>query len=114
MLSDDFHAAMQEACRRHKTQKAFADATGIHQSRISAYATGKIRFEELSVSTLIRLFPEMKIDYFPAEKSEPQKNDDQELREVVKHLMQRVSALETKNEIKNEQPERVSNKSLSL
>ena len=114
MLSDDFHAAMQEACRRHKTQKAFADATGIHQSRISAYATGKIRFEELSVSTLIRLFPEMKINYFPEEKPEPQKNDEQELRDAVKQLTRRVVALEAQNEIKNEQEEQILDKSLSL
>lgn len=93
MLSDDFHAAMKEACRNYKTQKAFSVATGIHQSRISAYLTGRIRFEELSISTLMRLFPQMKINYF-SDRTLPDENDEKDLRAVVEDLLQRVKALE--------------------
>lgn len=61
MLPDDFILAMNEACKQYGSQKAFSKATGIHQSRISDYINGNYDFDNLTVGTLRKLFPKMKI-----------------------------------------------------
>lgn len=93
MLSEDFIAAMSEAIRRYKTQKAFAEATGIHQSRISAYATGKIKFEELSVSTLLKMFPELHITYF-SKIGDSGKSVEQTLNDKIDNVAQTLAELQ--------------------
>ena len=71
MLSDDFLQAMSEAIKEYGSQKAMAEATGIHQSRISDYVNGNYEFENLTVGTLVKLFPGMRIVYREGEKKTP-------------------------------------------
>ena len=62
-LSQAFVEAVVKRIKTAGTQKKLADTTGIHQSRISAYANGNYDFSNLSLGTLIRLFPDLQIAY---------------------------------------------------
>ena len=62
-LSDAFEAAMADAIKAAGTQKKLAEQTGIHQSRISEYSQGNYDFSNLTVGTLIKLFPNLDIVY---------------------------------------------------
>lgn len=70
LLAAVFVRAMKEAIRRAGSQKNMAEATGIHQSRISDYANGNYDFSNLTVGSLIRLFPELDIVYYHSASSE--------------------------------------------
>ena len=60
-----FKAAVEEAISTAGTQKKLAEQTGIHQSRISDYSNGNYDFSNLTVGTLIKLFPNLDIIYNP-------------------------------------------------
>ena len=62
-LAAGFSRAMADAVKRAGSQKALAEQTGIHQSRISDYVNANYDFCNLTVGTLIRLFPELDIIY---------------------------------------------------
>ncbi len=62
-LSGEFVAAMIAAVSAAGSQKALSERTGIHQSRISDYSNGNYDFSNLTVGTLIRLFPDLEIIY---------------------------------------------------
>ncbi len=62
-LSGEFVAAMIAAVSAAGSQKALSEQTGIHQSRISDYSNGNYDFSNLTVGTLIRLFPDLEIIY---------------------------------------------------
>ncbi len=59
-----FVQAMAEAIRQAGSQKNMAEATGIHQSRLSDYVNGNYDFANLTVGSLIRMFPELNVSYF--------------------------------------------------
>lgn len=65
MLAGDFVRAMAEAIKKAGSQKNMSEATGIHQSRISDYANGNYDFSNLTIGSLIRMFPDLSIVYFP-------------------------------------------------
>ena len=56
---------------RAGSQKNFSEKTGIHQSRISDYANANYDFRNITVGTLIRLFPELNIIYRTGQESNP-------------------------------------------
>lgn len=56
--------ALKELYRREKTQKALAELAGITQSTINAYLSGKAKIENMPVGVFLKLFRNMKIDYF--------------------------------------------------
>ena len=64
IFAEAFQAAMTEAIRRAGSQKKLSEETGIHQSRISDYANGQYDFGNMTIGTLIKLFPELEILYF--------------------------------------------------
>ncbi len=47
---------------RKTTQKAVAERAGITQSHVGKLLSGKSPIEKMQLGTLVRLFPEMKID----------------------------------------------------
>ena len=61
-------AEIQEALRglynRVGTQKKLAELAGITQSTINAYLSGKAKIENMPVGVFVKLFRNMKIDYF--------------------------------------------------
>ena len=56
-----FIKAISESIKEAGSQKNFSEKVGIHQSRISDYANANYDFKNITVGTLIRLFPEIQI-----------------------------------------------------
>ena len=92
MLADDFLEAMEKALKNHGSQKAFAQASGIHQSRISDYSNGNYEFENLTVGTLHKLFPNMRIIYFPEQEISVRPDKTLEIiNQRIQIILQRLS-----------------------
>ena len=64
MSEQDILEALREAYRRAGTQAALAEKAGISQGRIADYLNGRYAIGNMTVSTLLKLFPEMVIDFF--------------------------------------------------
>ena len=64
MTEEDIFIALKEAYRRAGTQSALADIAGVSQGRIADYLNGRCSIGNMTVATLLKLFPEMKIDFF--------------------------------------------------
>lgn len=56
--------ALREAYKRAGTQEALARIAGISQGRIADYLNGRYAISNMTVSTLLRLFPDMIIEFF--------------------------------------------------
>ena len=56
--------ALQELYQRVGTQKKLGELAGITQSTINAYLGGKAKIENMPVGVFLKLFRDMKIDYF--------------------------------------------------
>lgn len=56
--------ALQELYRREGTQKRLAELAGITQSTINAYLNGKAKVENMPLGVFLRLFRDIKIDFF--------------------------------------------------
>ena len=63
-LESEFITAMKRLIEEKGSQKNLSEITGIHQSRISGYLNGTFDFNNLSIGTLIKLFPQLQISYF--------------------------------------------------
>ena len=62
-LAKAFSRAVAQAIKESGSQKGLAAQTGIHQSRISDYVNSRYEFTNLTVGTLIKLFPKLEIVY---------------------------------------------------
>lgn len=64
MTEQDILDALREAYRRAGTQTALASLSGISQGRIADYLNGRYAIGNMTVTTLLRLFPDMTIEFF--------------------------------------------------
>ena len=64
MTEKDILIALQEAYRQAGTQVALAQRAGVSQGRIADYLHGRCSIGNMTVATLLKLFPEMSIDFF--------------------------------------------------
>ncbi|MGF0038655.1 helix-turn-helix transcriptional regulator [Victivallis vadensis] len=64
MTEQNFSDALWEAYRRAGTQQCLAKQIGIPQSTIAGYFSGRYSIGNMTVSTLIKLFPDMAIDFW--------------------------------------------------
>ena len=64
MTEQDFFEALREAYKRAGTQQRLADQLGLSQSTIAGYFSGRYAVGNMTVSTLIKLFPQMSINFF--------------------------------------------------
>ena len=62
-LAEAFSRAVARAIKKAGSQKELSAQTGIHQSRISDYVNSRYDFSNLTVGTLIKLFPRLNIIY---------------------------------------------------
>lgn len=69
MTESDFLNAIKEACSRAGTQAALALQAGIAQGRISDYLNKRREIFNMSLGTLLKLFPEMQIRFFRDEEA---------------------------------------------
>ena len=91
-LTNNFIEALREAIRLAGTQAELAKRAGMQQSRISDYLSCRYDFDNITVGTLKKLFPEIQIQYFPT--SDPQEQEvEQELeKQVIVHFRHLSSA----------------------
>ena len=66
---EEIFDALKEAYLRAGTQSALASMAGVSQGRIADYLNGRCSVGNMTVSTLLRLFPEMVIDFFGGKSS---------------------------------------------
>lgn len=71
MNENDFILALKEAVARAGTQNKLAKQIGCSQGNISDYLTGRCAVGNMTVSTMLRFFPEIQIHFF----GEPVKDD---------------------------------------
>ena len=86
MTENDFKIALDELYRREGTQKRLAELAGITQSTINAYLGGKAKIENMPVGVFLRLFRDMKIDYFGDAAGMPEDTIRKELLHIYDRL----------------------------
>lgn len=64
MTIEDILDALKEAYLRAGTQSALAEIAGVSQGRIADYLNGRCSVGNMTVATLLRLFPDMTIEFF--------------------------------------------------
>lgn len=79
-------AALQELYSRVGTQAKLAELAGITQSTINAYLGGKAKIENMPVGVFLRLFRDMKIDYFGDSTGMPEDTIRKELLHIYDRL----------------------------
>ena len=62
--SQEISAALRELYEREGTQNRLARLAGITQSTVCAYLNGKAKVENMPVGVFLRLFRDMRIDFF--------------------------------------------------
>ena len=83
-LSAVFVEAITASVKKAGSQKNFSEKTGIHQSRISDYINANYDFKNITLGTLIRLFPELEIIYHIGD---PAKASDGEVFDVMENRL---------------------------
>lgn len=85
-LKENFLAALREAVARAGSQTGLAKAAGMTQSRISDYLTKRYDFDNITVGTLRKIFPELTIQYF-LDTPRNENGMEQELeKQVIEHF----------------------------
>ena len=79
-------SALHELYKRVGTQSKLAELAGITQSTINAYLGGKAKIENMPVGIFLRLFRDMKIDYFGDSSDRPEDAIRQELLRIYDQL----------------------------
>lgn len=74
MTEADIFNALQEAYRRAGTQSALAKMAGVSQGRIADYLNMRCSVGNMTVKTLLQLFPEIVIDFFGGKSANPADN----------------------------------------
>ena len=90
MYEDEIKTAILDACRQAGGQRAFAKQRGLSQSWISDYISGHKQIRNMSIQTLYKFFPDLKLVFSG---SEPHPSSS------LEDLERRVAALE--NDQKN-------------
>lgn len=63
-LKQNFLASLREAIQRAGSQTELARVSGMQQSRISDYLSERYDFDNITIGTLRKIFPELQIHYF--------------------------------------------------
>ena len=83
-------SALQELYKRVGTQSKLAALGGITQSTINAYLSGKAKIENMPTRVFLRLFRDMKIDFFGESADTP----DDAIRQELLHIYDRLELTE--------------------
>ena len=92
-----FVEAISGSIKESGSQKNFAEKTGIHQSRISDYANANYDFKNITIGTLIRLFPEIQITYTT---NKPQENTNEIFDVMEKRILKIFRELDIDKKVK--------------
>ena len=94
MTETDILNALREAYQRAGTQTALAQVAGVSQGRIADYLNGRCSVGNMSVSTLLKLFPNMVMDFFGGQSAN---SADNALRD---QLLDIFNSLDERNKIR--------------
>ena len=92
-LKQNFLDALREAIHRAVSQTELAKSAGMQQSRISDYLSTRYEFDNITVGTLRKIFPELQLIYFIA-KGPNQTDVEEELEKQVLSHFRRLDASE--------------------
>ncbi len=81
-----FLTALREAIRRAGSQTALAREAGMQQSRISDYLSERYDFNNITMGTLHRIFPELQIAYFRSAAPGEANMEEALEKQVLKHF----------------------------
>ena len=84
MYEEQVKQAILDACRAAGGQRAFAKQRGLSQSWISDYISGHKQIRNMTLQTLYKFFPDLKLIF----------SADQESAATLADLERRISALE--------------------
>lgn len=82
----EIFAALQKLYEKEGTQTRLAELAGITQSTICAYLKGKAKVENMPVGVFLRLFRDMKIEYFSGEDPVQEDTIEKELLSIYHSL----------------------------
>lgn len=91
-LKQKFLRALREAVDRAGSQTELARSAGMQQSRISDYLTERYEFDNITIGTLRRIFPELQLTYFVS--NEPIHQVEEELEKQILTHFRSLSASE--------------------
>jgi len=89
MTEKDILDALKNAYKKAGTQSALAKIAGISQGRIADYLNNRYFVGNMTVSTLLKLFPEIELRFFDGETAN--KNDSDALFNEIKVIWQGLS-----------------------
>lgn len=93
-LKKTFLSSLKEAVRKAGSQTELAKSAGMQQSRISDYLSERYDFDNITVGTLRKIFPELQILYFI---EQPHDEVESEMeKQVVEHFRNLTSAEKAK------------------
>lgn len=93
-LKADFVFAIKERIKNIGGQMKLAETSGLRQATISDYSLGKSEIEGVSVGTLLRLFPDLKISFLGTEDSRETYNESRSMESELLSLFRRLPANE--------------------
>ena len=94
MTEQDILDALREAYKRAGTQAALAEKAGVSQGRIADYLNGRCSVGNMTVATLLKLFPDMTVDFFGGQSA---CSSDNALRD---ELLEIFNSLDERNKIR--------------
>lgn len=89
MYEEQVKQAILDACRAAGGQSAFAKQRGLSQSWISDYISGHKQIRNMSLQTLHKFFPDLKLIF----------SDDRKSTATLADLERRISALENERNL---------------
>ena len=92
-MKEKFFCALREAIRRAGSQTELAKMSGMQQSRISDYLSERYDFDNITVGTLRKIFPELEIQYFSVHPIQ-EKGMEQEIEKMVVEHFRHLSSSE--------------------
>lgn len=95
-LTAKFTEALREAIRRAGSQTELARAAGMQQSRISDYLSGRYDLNHLTVGTLTRLFPELKLEFGATEDRRDDEITNEMEKQIISHFRRLTPADKTR------------------
>ncbi len=81
MIEKEVLSAIKVACQLERSQNALAKKIGTSQTTINNIINGKSKIGNISIDTLIKIFPKMEIDYFGS------KNDDNSITSQIINIL---------------------------
>lgn len=91
-MKEKFLEALREAIRRAGSQTELAKAAGMQQGRISDYLSCRYDFGNITIGTLLKIFPELQIQYFPVGISQETDVEHELEKQVIEHFRHLTSA----------------------